>query len=90
MIFDQAIFVFLAMVRSMFVPHLNMQMSCVMMNGILFPNGFPALSVPVARQSEFKKLLILFCKFNDMNATNEFLRSCLKPTIITIMNGSKY
>jgi Fic family protein len=55
-IYDQAIHIFLTMVRCQFFYDVNNRMGRFMMNGLLLSNGYPAMNIPAKRQLEFNRL----------------------------------
>ena len=85
-IYDQAIFLFLSMARNQFFYDVNKRMGRFMMNGLLLSSGYPALNLPARRQLEFNQLMLHFYDSGDTQPMNRFLRSCLDPRIIAIMN----
>lgn len=84
-VYDQAIYVFLAMARNQFFYDVNKRMGRLMMNGHLLSLGFPAINVPATRQLEFNQLMLRFYESGDMSVMNQFMRSCLNPKAIRIM-----
>jgi Fic family protein len=85
-IYDRAIFLFLVMARTQFFYDVNKRTGRFMMSGLLLSHGFPLINLPAARQLEFNELMLEFYNANDPQPMNTFLRSCLDPRIIAIMN----
>jgi prophage maintenance system killer protein len=85
-IYDRAIFLFLTMARTQFFYDVNKRTGRFMMSGLLLSHGFPLINLPAARQLEFNELMLEFYSSNDQQPMNTFLRSCLDPRIIAIMN----
>ena len=85
-IYDRAITVFLTMARTQFFYDVNKRMGRFMMNGLLLVNGFPAINLPAKRQLEFNQLMLEFYASNNRKPMNTFLRSCMDPKCIQIMN----
>ena len=85
-IYDQAIYLFLTMARYQFFYDVNKRMGRFMMNGLLLSDGYPAINLPAKRQLEFNQLMMVFYESGDQQPMNTFLRSCLDPRIIQIMN----
>lgn len=84
-IYDQAIHVFLTMARNQFFWDVNKRMGRFMMNGILLQAGYPAINLPASRQLEFNQLMLDFYESNNQSPMNAFMRSCLDPRAIEIM-----
>ncbi len=84
-IYDQAIYLFLAMARYQFFYDVNKRMGRFIMNGHLLANGYPAINVPAKRQLEFNELMLSFYETEDQKPMNTFMRSCLGTKIIKIM-----
>ena len=84
-IYDQAIYLFLAMARYQFFYDVNKRMGRFIMNGHLLTNGYPAINVPAKRQLEFNELMLSFYETENQKLMNIFMRSCLDAKIITIM-----
>ena len=84
-IYDQAIHVFLTMARCQFFWDVNKRMGRFMMNGVLLNAGYPAINLPASRQLEFNQLMLAFYESNDQAPMNAFLRSCLDPRAVEIM-----
>lgn len=89
-IYDQAIYLFLAMARYQFFYDVNRRMGRFIMNGHLLTNGYPALNVPAKRQLEFNELMLSFYETEDQKPMNTFMRSCLDTKIIKIMEEMRY
>lgn len=85
-VYDQAIHLFLTMARCQFFYDVNKRMGRFMMNGLLLSQGYPAINLPYKRQQEFNQLMLAFYNSNEQQPMNQFLRSCLDPRIIDIMN----
>ena len=85
-IYDRAIFLFLTMARTQFFYDVNKRTGRFMMSGLLLSHGFPLINLPAVRQLEFNELMLEFYSSNDQQPMNTFLRSCLDPRIIAIMN----
>jgi Fic family protein len=85
-IYDRAIFLFLTMARTQFFYDVNKRTGRFMMSGLLLSHGFPLINLPAIRQLEFNELMLEFYSANDQQPMNTFLRSCLDPRIIAIMN----
>ena len=85
-IYDRAIFIFLQMARHQFFYDVNKRMGRFMMNGILLNAGYPAINLPAAKQLEFNKLMLAFYPSNDAAPMTSFMKSCLDPRAIEIMN----
>jgi Fic family protein len=85
-IYDRAIFLFLTMARTQFFYDVNKRTGRFMMSGLLLSHGFPLINLPAIRQLEFNELMLEFYSSNDQQPMNTFLRSCLDPRIIAIMN----
>jgi Fic family protein len=85
-IYDRAIFLFLTMARAQFFYDVNKRTGRFMMSGLLLSHGFPLINLPAVRQLEFNELMLEFYSSNDQQPMNTFLRSCLDPRIIAIMN----
>lgn len=85
-IYDRAIFLFLTMARTQFFYDVNKRTGRFMMSGLLLSYGFPLINLPAVRQLEFNELMLEFYSSNDQQPMNTFLRSCLDPRIIAIMN----
>lgn len=85
-VYDQAIHLFLCMARNQFFYDVNKRMGRLMMNGHLLANGFPAINLPATRQLEFNEKMLRFYDSNDQSEMNQFMRSCLSPRLIQIMN----
>lgn len=75
-IYDQAISVFLDMVRNQFFYDVNKRTGRFMMNGLLLDKGYPAINLPAKRQLEFNQLMLDFYESNNKAPMNEFMRSC--------------
>ena len=84
-IYDQAIYLFLAMARYQFFYDVNKRMGRFIMNGHLLTNGYPAINVPAKRQLEFNELMLSFYETENQKPMNIFMRSCLDTKIISIM-----
>jgi len=84
-IYDQAIHIFLTMVRCQFFYDVNKRMGRFMMNGLLLDKGYPAINLPSKRQLEFNQLMLDFYGTGDQNPMNAFMRSCLDHRVISIM-----
>ncbi|MFT5164454.1 MAG: Fic family protein [Alteromonadaceae bacterium] len=84
--YDQAIHLFLTMARCQFFYDVNKRMGRFMMNGLLLSKGYPAINLPFSRQLEFNQLMLAFYQSGEQTDMNHFLRSCLDPRIIEIMN----
>ncbi len=84
-IYDQAIYLFLAMARHQFFYDVNKRMGRFIMNGHLLKNGYPAINVPARRQLEFNELMLRFYETEDQKPMNTFMRSCLDERIVKIM-----
>ena len=87
-IYDRAIFVFLEMARNQFFYDVNKRMGRFMMNGLLLDHGYPAINLPARRQLEFNQLMLEFYAAGDHAPMNAFMRSCLDPKLIRIMQES--
>ncbi len=85
-IYDRAISLFLTMARTQFFYDVNKRTGRFMMSGLLLSHGFPLINLPAVRQLEFNELMLEFYSSNDQQPMNTFLRSCLDPRIIAIMN----
>ena len=85
-IYDRAIYLFLTMARTQFFYDVNKRTGRFMMSGLLLSHGFPLINLPAVRQLEFNELMLEFYSSNDQQPMNTFLRSCLDPRIIAIMN----
>ncbi len=85
-VYDRAIFLFLTMARTQFFYDVNKRTGRFMMSGLLLSHGYPLINLPAARQLEFNELMLEFYSANDQQPMNTFLRSCLDPRIIAIMN----
>jgi Fic family protein len=88
-VYDQAIHVFLTMARNQFFYDVNKRTGRLMMNGHLLSHGFPAINVPATRQLEFNELMLRFYETGDMAEMNHFMRSCLSPKVVKIMNENR-
>ncbi len=84
-IYDCAIHYFLTMARCQFFSDVNERMGRFIMNGCLLNAGFPAINLPAKRQLEFNQLMLAFYDTGDQSAMNRFLRSCLDPKLVAIM-----
>lgn len=84
-IYDQAIHLFLTMVRCQFFYDVNKRMGRFLMNGHLLAHDYPAINLPARRQLEFNQTMLDFYESNDQGEMNRFLRSCLDRRIIEIM-----
>lgn len=84
-IYDQAIHIFLTMARNQFFWDVNKRMGRFMMNGVLLNAGYPAINLPASRQLEFNQLMLAFYESNEQAPMNEFMRSCLDPRAVEIM-----
>ncbi|MFZ1343049.1 Fic family protein [Thiothrix eikelboomii] len=87
-IYDQAIHIFLTMARCQFFYDVNKRMGRLMMNGHLLQQGYPAINLPAKRQLEFNQLMLAFYESGDEVAMNAFMRSCLDPRVLRIMQES--
>ncbi|MFT4924355.1 MAG: Fic family protein [Phenylobacterium sp.] len=85
-VYDQAIHLFLTMARRQFFYDVNKRMGRFMMNGLLLSRGCPAINLPYARRLEFNQLMLTFYTSGEQQPMNQFLRSCLDPRVIAIMN----
>ena len=85
-IYDRAIFIFLQMARQQFFYDVNKRTGRLMMNGILLSAGYPAINLPARKQQEFNQLMLAFYASNDTTPMTEFMKSCLDPRMIEIMN----
>ena len=83
--YDQAIYLFIAMARYQFFYDVNKRMGRFIMNGHLLANGYPAINVPAKRQLEFNQLMLGFYETEDYKPMNIFMRSCMDDRIIKIM-----
>ncbi|MBF0255835.1 MAG: Fic family protein [Gammaproteobacteria bacterium] len=84
-IYDRAIKLFLQMARIQFFYDVNKRMGRFMMNGILLSAGYPAINLPARRQLEFNQLMLDFYASNNEAPMNRFMRDCLDPRLIRIM-----
>lgn len=84
-VYEQAITVFLQMARNQFFYDVNKRMGRFMMNGVLLDAGYPAINLPAARQVEFNDLMLAFYESGEQDPMVRFMRSCLDPRVITIM-----
>jgi Fic family protein len=84
--YDQAIHIFLTMARCQFFYDVNKRMGRFMMNGLLLANGYPAINLPFSRRHEFNQLMLTFYSCGEQQPMNAFLRSCLDPRAVAIMN----
>ena len=84
---DRGIHAFLTMARAQFFFDVNKRLGRLMMNGILLENGTAAINVPAKRQLEFNTLMLDFYESGDQAAMNRFLRSCIDPEIVKMING---
>jgi len=84
-IYDQAIYLFLAMARNQFFYDVNKRMGRFIMNGLLLSQGYPAINLPAKRQLEFNQLMSAFYDTDDQKLMNTFMRSCLDDRVIKIM-----
>ncbi len=80
-VYDQAIALFLQMVRAQFFWDVNKRTGRFMMNGLLLSYGYPIINVPVKRKQEFNSLMLAFYDSSDMQPMNQFLRSCIHEKI---------
>lgn len=85
-IYDRAIFIFLQMARQQFFYDVNKRTGRLMMNGLLLKAGYPAINLPAKRQQEFNQLMLAFYASNNIAPMTAFMKSCLDPRIIEIMN----
>lgn len=85
-IYDRAIFIFLQMARQQFFYDVNRRTGRLMMNGLLLKAGYPAINLPAKRQQEFNQLMLAFYASNNIVPMTAFMKSCLDPRIIEIMN----
>jgi Fic family protein len=85
-IYDRAIYVFLQMARNQFFFDVNKRMGRFMMNGLLLSKGYPVINLPAKRQLEFNQLMLAFYMSNDVEQMIKFMKSCLDPKYIAIMN----
>lgn len=84
-IYDQAIHAFLRMARTQFFYDVNKRMGRFMMNGLLLSKGYPAINLPVKKKLEFNQLMLPFYETGDERAMNLFMRSCVEPKVIRLM-----
>lgn len=88
-IYDQAIFVFLAMARYQFFYDVNKRMGRFMMNGYLLSNGYPAINVPAKKQLTFNELMLRYYETADTAPMNRFMRDCMDDRLVRIMKETK-
>ncbi|QEP42806.1 cell filamentation protein Fic [Ectothiorhodospiraceae bacterium BW-2] len=84
-IYDYAIHLFLTMARYQFFYDVNKRMGRLVMNGVLLNQGYPAINLPAKRQLEFNQLMLDFYHSGEQREMNRFMRSCLDPRVIAIM-----
>jgi Fic family protein len=84
-IYDRAIHAFLRMARAQFFYDVNKRMGRFMMNGILLSEGYPAINLPAKKKLEFNQLMLPFYESGDESAMNRFMRSCVEPKTIQLM-----
>jgi len=89
-IYDRAIFIFLQIARCQFFYDVNKRMGRFMMNGILLSQGCLAINLPAKKQQEFNQLMLAFYSSNDVGPMTEFMKSCLDPRCIAIMNERSF
>jgi len=87
-IFDCAIFIFLKMARNQFFYDVNKRMGRFMMNGLLLSSGYPAINLPAKKNLEFNQLMLDFYSSGDVSAMTKFMKDCLDPKIIDIIDPS--
>lgn len=87
-IYDRAIHVFLFMARNQFFFDVNKRMGRFMMNGVLLDAGYPAINLPAKRKLEFNELMLDFYASGDEAPMNQFMRSCVDPRVIRLMERS--
>lgn len=87
-IYDKAIHVFLYMARTQFFYDVNKRMGRFMMNGVLLGAGYPAINLPAKRKLEFNELMLDFYTSGDEAPMNHFMRSCVDPRVIKLMERS--
>ncbi|MBL4909518.1 MAG: Fic family protein [Alteromonadaceae bacterium] len=85
-IYDKAISIFLTFSRHQFFYDVNKRMGRFIMNAVLLNAGYLAINLPAKRQLEFNQLMMAFYVSADETEMNRFLRSCLDPRMIEIMN----
>lgn len=87
-IYDRALHVFLFMARAQFFFDVNTRMGRFMMNGLLLDAGYPAINLPAKRKLEFNELMLDFYASGDEAPMNRFMRSCVDPRVIKLMERS--
>jgi Fic family protein len=87
-VYDRAIHVFLFMARTRFFFDVNRRMGRFMMNGVLLSAGYPAINLPVKRKLEFNELMLDFYASGDQGPMNAFMRSCVDPRVVKLMEKS--
>lgn len=85
-IYDRAIFIFLQMARNQFFYDVNKRTGRLMMNGILLSAGYPAINLPAKKKLQFNQLMLEFYTSNNITPMTTFMKNCLDPRIIEIMN----
>ena len=85
-IFDKAIYIFLQMARNQFFYDVNKRLGRFMMDGLLLSKGMPAINLPAKKQTEFNRLMLDFYPSGNVNPMTEFMKTCLDPKVINIMN----
>lgn len=87
-IFEQAIYIFLQMARNQFFYDVNKRMGRFIMNGYLLQKGYPAINLPASRQLEFNQLMLDFYPSNAMQPMMSFMKACINPVYVSILNES--
>lgn len=87
-LYDQAIYLFLAMARYQFFYDVNKRMGRFIMNGHLLANGYPAINVPAKKQLTFNQLMLRYYETEDSKPMNIFMRACLDDRVVRIMKES--
>lgn len=87
-VYDRAIHIFLFMARTQFFYDVNKRMGRFMMNGELLNAGYPAINLPAKRKLEFNELMLDFYASGDEAPMNAFMRSCVDPRVVKMMERS--
>ena len=84
-VYDKAIHIFLYMARTRFFDGVNKRMGRLMVNGVLLSAGYPAINLPAKRKLEFNELMLEFYESGDERLMNRFMRSCVDPRVLKLM-----
>lgn len=66
----------------------NERLGRFMMNDVLLKAGYPAINLPAKRKLEFNELMLDFYASGDEAPMNAFMRSCVDPGVVKLMERS--